>query len=326
MVSTEHTKKARKHPKSKRRVEFRYYDIPKGSYVLSKLGKGWELEYGRGDGAGLHFHNYMEVGYCYHGRGRLLIEDRVYRYGDGMFSVIPANIPHTTISDAGNICKWEFLFLDADNFIQNEMRNLEIWGGYDAFLRNINSRGTLKTAAHHPALSDEIRAMIRECRRKNPYFEECLKGHLYSFFIDVFRLNEERENRLYPMPVNAYIREAIHYVTEHFSEEITISHLANVIGLSESHFRRMFEESMKMKPTDYINFVRVDHACDLLRKSDLTVEQIGYRVGYQTPSTFNRNFKAITGTTPLRYKAGGNAQNRSRYLVSALPGWEFGGE
>jgi hypothetical protein len=43
--------------KKKKKMEFRYYDIPKGEYVLPKLGKGWEQEYGKGYDGMLHFHN-----------------------------------------------------------------------------------------------------------------------------------------------------------------------------------------------------------------------------------------------------------------------------
>ncbi|MBP5266729.1 MAG: AraC family transcriptional regulator, partial [Lachnospiraceae bacterium] len=68
--------------KEKQKMEFRYYDIPKGDYVLAKLGKGWEQEYGLGMGRMLHFHNYLEIGYCYPGSGELIIEDRSYRYSD----------------------------------------------------------------------------------------------------------------------------------------------------------------------------------------------------------------------------------------------------
>jgi len=53
----------------------------------------------------LHFHNLLEIGYCYHGSGRLIIEDREYRYSDNMYTFIPKNVPHTTISDPGNICR-----------------------------------------------------------------------------------------------------------------------------------------------------------------------------------------------------------------------------
>ena len=43
--------------REKQKIEFRYYDIPREEYVLPKLGKGWEQEYGLGYGRMLHFHN-----------------------------------------------------------------------------------------------------------------------------------------------------------------------------------------------------------------------------------------------------------------------------
>ena len=90
-------------PKQKETIEFRYYNIPDGSYVLPKIGEGWEQEYGLGMNGMLHFHNLLEIGYCYHGSGRLIIEDREYRYSDNMYTFIPKNVPHTTISDPGNL-------------------------------------------------------------------------------------------------------------------------------------------------------------------------------------------------------------------------------
>ena len=111
--------------KTKGRIQFRYYTIPVDEYVMAKLGKGWEQEYGLGYGEMQHFHNYLEVGICYNGKGRLIIEDKTYRYEGGMISIIPANIPHTTISDPGHICKWEYLFIDLDEYIKANLKLLE---------------------------------------------------------------------------------------------------------------------------------------------------------------------------------------------------------
>ena len=307
--------------RSKKRMEFRYYTMPTGAYVLPKLGKGWEQEYGLGYGTMLHFHNYLEVGYCYHGSGRIIIEDRSYHYGGGMFTIIPANVPHTTISDPGNICKWEFLFIDSDKFIKNEMSN---GMDPDVIIKNVNSRGTLKTAENHPITADVIRSIIRECRNQSLFYEESLKGYLYTFFVEVMRLNEERQRRSSKEPLNGYIKSAIHFVKDHYTEDLRISEMAESCGLSESHFRRLFEESMHMKPADYLNMVRIESACELLRQTDLTIEQICFRVGYPIPSTFNRNFKSIIGTTPHKYRSQKKylTPDNEVYNVTAKKGWE----
>ena len=302
-------------------MEFRFYDIPKGDYVLPKLGKGWEQEYGIGYGRMLHFHNYLEIGYCYHGRGELLIEDRTYVYGNNMFTVIPENIPHTTISAPGNICKWEFLFINIKDFIRSEMASESM--STDEIIRIMNKRGTLKTAANHPALNALILKIIDECRNEQMYYKESIKGYLRSFVIEVLRLDEERE-RAGGNRISDFIRGAIEFINAHHAEDLKIADVADKCGMSESHFRRMFENSMHMKPVDYINMVRIDEACRLIRRGDRSIEQIGIAVGYDTPSTFIRNFKKLTDMTPQKWRkmqASGGIM-KSGYHISAQKGWE----
>ena len=65
-------KKGKGYPMSKRKkpkMEFRYYKMPEGSPILALLGEKWLQSYGR-DVDFLHFHNFLEIGYCYGGAGR----------------------------------------------------------------------------------------------------------------------------------------------------------------------------------------------------------------------------------------------------------------
>ena len=306
----------------KKKIEFRYYNIPAGEYVLPKIGKGWEQEYGLGYHGMLHFHNYMEIGYCYHGDGTLDIEDRQYHYGDKMFTIIPANMPHTTESKPGNICKWEFLFIDIDEFIRNEMVSNDL--SADEVIRIVNKRGTLKTEANHPAMAKLVRNIIEECRNNAMYSNMSIKGYLMALVIEILRLDDEREKAHKNMRLTRHIDAAIKYVDEHYKEDIKIEKMAKVCGLSESHFRRIFEESMNMKPADYINMIRIQKACSLIKKEDISMEDVGFRVGYQTPSTFNRNFKKITGMSPYQWKSKSSKWEnlQTQFNISARKGWE----
>lgn len=100
--------------KKKKKMEFRYYQLPPGSPILALLGEKWVQNYGDRTADRLHFHNYMELGYCYYGAGDVVLGDDTYRFSGQQFTVIPSNFPHTTNSDPGNISRWEYLFVDVE--------------------------------------------------------------------------------------------------------------------------------------------------------------------------------------------------------------------
>lgn len=59
---------------------------------------------------------------------------------------------------------------------------------------------------------------------------------------------------------------------------------------------------MNMSPLEYINLVRVQTACDLLKRTDEPITTIAGKCGFTTLSTFNRNFKQITGVSPSQWR------------------------
>ncbi len=316
-------KRDEKMAKTKERIQFRYYTIPVDEYVMAKLGKGWEQEYGLGYGEMQHFHNYLEVGICYRGKGRLIIEDKTYRYSGGMISIIPANIPHTTISDPGNICKWEYLFIDIDEFIKNELKTSRV--STDDVIRIIDKKALFFNELEYKSISRIIHNIVEECREEKPFFKDILKGYLTTLVFEILRVDGAKIHvEKNPNQNSQYIKTAVSFVKKHYSEDIKIAEMASMCGLSESHFRKVFEESMNMKPNDYINSIRIMEACRIIKKEDISMEELGLKVGYQTPSTFNRNFRKITGKTPYQWKTEECSHNAylSDFYVSAEKGWE----
>lgn len=96
------------------------------------------------------------------------------------------------------------------------------------------------------------------------------------------------------------LQNAIDYVEKNFAHDFKIIDLANECHMSETHFRRVFQEKMNMTPIEYVNFVRVKKACELIDKTDISMEDVAEKVGFVTPSTFNRNFRRIIGTSPYQ--------------------------
>ena len=74
---------------------------------------------------------------------------------------------------------------------------------------------------------------------------------------------------------------------------------------------------------DYVNFVRIQKGCSLLRETDMTVAMVSERIGYESVSTFIRNFRRIIGCTPNKWKNDEEyVKNKfTNYKVTALKGW-----
>lgn len=293
---------------SKRRkpkMEFRYYKMPSGSPVLALLGDKWIQSYGN-DVDYLHFHNYLEIGYCYDGRGELVLGEQSLRFRQNQFTVIPKNYPHTTNSNPGTISYWEYLFIDEESLLREYHR-----GGssirIERMLERINSRALLRNVSDSPVVAGMIRQLLNVMREPTEFYIDEAKGILLALLINIIRDNqveepEQEEHEVMDGKITIPISRALDYITLHYMEPLKIGDLAAWCHMSETHFRRTFSNYMKMSPLEYINLVRVRTACEYLKKTDVPVSDIAYKCGFTTLSTFNRNFKQVMGTAPYEWR------------------------
>ena len=93
--------------------------------------------------------------------------------------------------------------------------------------------------------------------------------------------------------------------------------------MSETHFRRVFEEYVHMPPMDYLNLVRIQKACEMMKKNDDSMDVIATKCGFTTTSTFNRNFKKFLDTSPYQWKINPSRYERKLlgYHITARKGW-----
>lgn len=312
--------------KRKEQMEFRYYEMQDHMPILALLGDNWKMEYGK-DASCLHFHNYMEIGWCHYGTGTMTVESQEVRFEPDMFTVIPKNIPHKTLSDKGNVAFWEYLFLDTDSFLK------EIYREDASYARMLCKRVSAGThfvyTKEQPEFAALLAALFREMEQKREFYKEKSKGLLHAVLMEIVRNSGERaeqekaaEEAEGPDGSGVQITAALHYIEEHYAEDFKIQKLADVCHMSQTHFRRVFGEIMHMAPLEYVNLVRVEAACELIRQSELSIAQISEQTGFGVPSTLNRNFNKIIGMSPQQWKKNpGNFTGRERYRISALRGW-----
>ncbi len=97
-------------------------------------------------------------------------------------------------------------------------------------------------------------------------------------------------------------KSVINYCTQNYEKELTLSVLERELHISKYYISHLFAERMRLGFNDYINSLRVSHACRLLRHAEQGVTAVGAAVGFSTTRTFNRAFLKEMGMTPSEYR------------------------
>lgn len=97
-----------------------------------------------------------------------------------------------------------------------------------------------------------------------------------------------------------HIARAIHRIRQDFDQPLRIEHLARELGMSVSGFHHHFKAVTAMSPLQFQKQLRLQEARRLMLGEDLDAASAAYRVGYNDASHFNREYKSVFGSPPMR--------------------------
>lgn len=98
------------------------------------------------------------------------------------------------------------------------------------------------------------------------------------------------------------IHVALTYIRENFTQDLSLTDLSELLGMSEWAFSRFFKKNSGSSFTDYLRNLRIAYACKLLADTQMPITDICFEIGYANVSNFNRNFLQQRGTTPSSYR------------------------
>ncbi|MFT6309330.1 MAG: AraC-like DNA-binding protein [Halioglobus sp.] len=99
------------------------------------------------------------------------------------------------------------------------------------------------------------------------------------------------------------------YISENFSQDITLAEMANKVGMNDSAFSRFFAKATGNSFNRFVNRVRISKACELLLDTETAITAICYETGFNNIANFNRRFRELKGSTPREYRR----QSRMRH-------------
>jgi AraC family transcriptional regulator len=174
----------------------------------------------------------------------------------------------------------------------------EVYGerAQEAHFRNVSGAEDAKLVALLACLRGEL-AQSNASALFVHGMADAIAVHLARHYVDV------GASQLDGSALPAYkLRLVTLWMSEHLAEPFSLAALAEIAGISEFHFNRLFKKATGMPPSQYQIKLRMETAARLLRETATSVVDIANTVGYSNPSHFAQQFRKETGATPSDYR------------------------
>lgn len=268
------------------------------SESLRYLEHGWPSELCR-----WHAHEEYELHLIVDSYGKAFVGDYIGAFEPGSLYLTGPNLPHNWVTEMDEAEPLEL----RDVLVQFNHKNFEDAANALHEFRDVLpllelARSGIEFVDFPFSVAREHMRRIAESKgieRMLAFlsFLNALNVYPHKTILSVVKLELKTGNKNYDR-----IGEVVDYVVSRYNENLSVTDAAAMAGMSETSFSRNFRNTTGNRFIDFVNRVRIGHACVLLLESDQQISSICYDVGYQNLANFNRHFSKLKNITPRAYR------------------------
>lgn len=239
---------------------------------------------------GVHYHDDYELYYLINGKTKYFIADEIFMIESGSFVIIPPGMYHMTDSE-DCLHNERILISFKRDIIDDEIIDI---------LDTLCRKRVIYLPAGNREKPEQILARIEDehiNKDENSIF-------LCSLYTKELIIQLYREYRDYKPKLNAS-EEVIHnisrYISVNYNKDLSLKSLSRLFAMSESHLSRKFRATLGMGLNEYITYVRILNAENLLKTTALPITNIAEQCGFNDSNYFSTVFKRVKGITPLKF-------------------------
>ena len=250
-----------------------------------------------------HWHTEFEMVHILEGTLNIKLNNNSYtlRKGDVLF----VN-PETVHGGVPENCLYECMVFKPDLLFS------ETFGCRFFFESIVNREYILKE--YFPSDSGEAvfaaKEIFKAMSTRTPGYKFKVIGAFYNFFGIV------TDEHMYSVPTKnngnmdnkdiIKLKRILSYIQEHYSENITLEEISEIIGVSAKYLCSFFKKMTGKTPFVYLNEYRIEQATQKLISSETSVTEIGFSCGFNDLSYFVKTFKQHRGVSPGQFRKGSN--------------------
>ena len=258
----------------------------------------------------LHWHKEWELIHVVRGKIDFIINSEEYSANAGDVLLMHGGTLHSATAED---CCYECLNFDLHELVLNV---LSVREPFRLFYRNTyipHVRYTSEDKEILGIVQEIFAAFNREC--SNGFQRLSTLGNISRLFAHILEEHRYTENSAEISNTTDKIntlKRVLEYIESHFSEDIKLTGLSEIIGMNSNYFCRFFYSLTQQTPMNYVNHYRIEQAANMLLATDMSVTEIAFRCGFNDAGYFIKAFKKIKGCTPKNFKAARNNIKRTR--------------
>ena len=267
-------------------------DDPFSTYHIENGGQSFQIP--------VHWHDELEIIYVKSGFLTVSIsgENYIGKPGDA-FVVSPGNL-HFMGSQTGNVDYFTFLFpLKYISFRTDDILD-------DKLLEPLNSGHLMISPEIEDTVKEQCEQLVEIYGVKKEESQSKITAQiktkiiLLQFILELWKKGFIVENDTGGK--NTVEKEMVSYIQQNFTGKILLKEFGEQFHLSEKYISRYFKEHFHITISQYVTYLRLEHAKQLLQDTDIPVTEVAMQSGYQNVSYFIRSFKKTYGMSPLKYR------------------------
>lgn len=250
---------------------------------------------------GFHFHREIELVKVKTGRIRCGFADKTEWISEGDLLIVNSNTVHRLIpGPERSVC--DLIQLDASNYLAEKEPQTEKY--LSAFVNiNFASPYMLVKKGEHTEVSDAIDRMIREYKTKGVAYDLYIRSCIYGIlaFLRRYRLLVDL-HEIADVTKLEKIADVIEYINTNSEKKLSLDMISGESYINKYYLCRLFKNTVGTTVGEYINYVRMRKAEEMLSTTSKSVTDIALSTGFSSVQYLGRLFRHYRGCSPTEFR------------------------